>query len=272
MFTSGPDRGPPTALRGWLSDVYFPTLLDLSSGAKAIAALASRLGAKATVDDPLRGRAGGLPAIESLLKNTAQWLVDHSASYTRVAFTTGTDRDVTEGTLSLAFESKTVDLPVAVVAERRRSREVELRIYFATLSLGDEVRKRAPLVAQPTDDTVLPDAVSDFVAGLSKGDAKAVLGAFEQEGGLRDAHGLLHGKKDGALLTFLDGLCAGGAFGGGLELQRVGAADDGRTCALEYTLTKARGSAVTPQPGLAMFERGDSGLLSAVRVYGDIEV
>jgi hypothetical protein len=99
-----------------------------------------------------------------------------------------------------------------------------------------------------------------------------VLATFEQDGALRDAHGLQHGRKDGALATFVDGLTAGGAFGGGLELERGGAADDGRTCAFEHTLKRARGSAVEPQPGLMMFERGDSGLLSAVRVYGDLEV
>jgi hypothetical protein len=271
MFASGPDRGPPSALRGWLSDVYYPALLDLSMGDKAIEALASRLGAKATVDDPLHGRAAGLPAITAHLKTTAAWLIEHTASYERVAFTTGTDRDVTEGTLALAFENKTVDLPVAVVAERRRSREVELRIYFATQGLTGERRKRAPLVAS-SEEIVLPDPIGEFVAALAKGDAKRIVATFEQDGALRDARGLQHGKSDGALLTFLDSLVAGGAFGSGLELQRGGVADDGRTFALEHTLVRARGRDVEPQPGLMMFERGDSGLLSALRVYGDLEV
>jgi hypothetical protein len=272
MFASGPDRGPPSALRGWLSDVYFPALLDVSMRERALDALGSRLGAKATVDDPLHGRAEGLPAIQQLLKATADWLVEHSASYERVAFTTGTDRDVTEGTLALTFETKTVDLPIAVVAERRRSREVELRIYYATQSIVSERRKRPPLVAPPGEPLVLAPSVSDFFDALAKGDVSAVAATFEQDGALRDARGLQHRKKDGALLTFLDGLVAGGAFGGGLELQRGGAADDGRTCAVEHTLVKARGRDVDPQPGLMMFERGDSGLISALRVYGDLEL
>ncbi len=114
--------------------------------------------------------------------------------------------------------------------------------------------------------------IGDFVDALAKGDAKAILATFAEDGALRDARGLQHGKKDGALLAFFDGLVAGGAFGSGLELQRGGAADDGRTCALEHTLLRARGRDTEPQPGLMMFERGDSGLLSAVRVYGDLEV
>lgn len=238
---------------------------------KAIESLGARLGAKATVDDPLQGRAAGLEAITEHLKKTADWLVEHSASYERVAFTTGTNRDVTKGTLALTFENKTVDLPIAVVAERRQSREVELRIYFATQSFAGARRKRPPLVA-PSADLALPAPIGEFVEALAKGEGKAILATFEHDGALRDARGLQHGKRDGALLTFLDGLVAGGAFGLGLELQRGGTADDGRTCALEYTLVRARGRDVEPQPGLMMFERGDSGLLNAVRVYGDLEV
>jgi hypothetical protein len=270
MF-SGPDRGPPTTLRGWLSDVYFPSLLDVSMRERAIESLSSRLGAKATVDDPLHGRARGLPAITEHLRATAAWLSEHSASYERIAFTTGTDRDVTEGTLALTLENKTLDLPIAVVAERRRSREVELRIYYATQSVIGERKKRAPLVPAGAEVT-LPPAVDAFLEALGKGNVKGVAAAFEHDGSLRDARGLQHGRKDGALETFIDGLVAGGAFGAGLQLQRGGAADDGRTCALEHTLVRARGRDVEPQPGLMLFERGESGLLSTLRVYGDIEV
>ena len=119
---------------------------------------------------------------------------------------------------------------------------------------------------------MLPPAVTAFLDALAAGDVKAVLAAFEHDGSARDVRGLQHGKQDGSLKTFIDGLVAGGAFGAGLELQRGGAADDGRTCALEHTLVRARGRDVEPQPGLMLFERGDSALLSALRIYGDLEV
>jgi hypothetical protein len=253
-----------------LSDVYFPALLD-EGRAKALDALASRLGAKATVDDPIQGRATGLPPVGDQLKRAAEWLSKHSASYHRLAFTTGIDRDVTEGTLSLTFESKTVDLPVAVVAERRRSREVELRIYHALQPLESGSRTRARIVAD-NPEALVPPAVAGLLEGLSKGDVGAIEAAFEADGAIRDARGLTHARSDKALRAFFEGLVAGGAFGGGLELQRGGAADDGRTCALEYTLVKARGKDVTPpQAGLLLFERGDSGLIRVARLYGDFE-
>jgi hypothetical protein len=270
MFASGPDRGPPSTLRGWLSDVYFPSLLDVSMRERAIESLANRLGAKATVDDPLQGRAGGLAAIAAHLQRTAEWLAEHSASYERAAFTTGTDRDVTEGTMALTFENRTLDLPVAVVAERRRSREVELRVYYATQSFGSEKKKRSALDLRSAD-VVLPPQVVTFLDALATGDTRAVVATFQHDASVRDARGLQHGAKGGALEAFVDGLVAGGAFGGGLDLRRTGAADDGRTCALEYTLVRARGRDVEPQPGLMLFERGESGLLSALRIYGDLE-
>src|SRR4029077_4907928 len=120
---------------------------------------------------------------------TAGWLSAHHGSYERVAFTTGTDRDVTEGTLALTFETKTLDLPVAVVAERRRSREVELRIYYATQSVANERKKRAPLVA-PSAGLVLPPQVTVFLDALAAGDVKGLVAAFEHDGAVRDARGL----------------------------------------------------------------------------------
>jgi hypothetical protein len=270
MFDKGPDRSPPAGMRGWLSDVYLPAMLEVMEREKALDSLSKRLGAKATVDDPIHGRAKGLAGITEHLRKTSNWLLDHSAKYERLAFTTGIDRDVTEGTLSLEFESKTVDLPVAVVAERRRSREVELRVYYATLPIDGAKRTRARLVPN-NPETLVPPPVGDFLAGLAKGDIKAIEAAFEADGSVRDARGLSHAKGDGALRTFFDTLVAGGAFGGGLEIELGGSADDGRSCALEFTLVKARGSDVAPQAGLLLFERGDSGLLRSARLYGDLE-
>jgi hypothetical protein len=148
---------------------------------------------------------------------------------------------------------------------------VELRIYYAVQPIVTEKRARAQLVP-PASELVLPPPMGDFLDALAKGDTKAIEATFEFDGSLRDARGLQHGKREGALHTFLDGLVAGGAFGGGLEVTRGGMADDGRTCALEYTLVKARGRDVEPQAGLMMFERGDTGLLRTVRVYGDLEI
>jgi hypothetical protein len=281
MFEQSPDRGPPNALKGWLSDIYFPSLLpaplDASTRDKSIESLAQRLGGRATVDDPVLGRTSALPALLEHLTKAADWLAQRHAVYERVAFATGIDRDVTEGTLALTVrdaspssDAKKIDLPVAVVAERRREREVELRVYFSMQPLTGKFATRARLVP-PESDAVLPQVVADHWEALQKGDVMAALACFQGDGVVRDARGAQHGKADD-LKEYYERCFAGGAFAGGLGLQRGGSADDGRTCAIEYTLTKVCGREVPPQAGLMVYERGDSGLVRAIRLYDDIEM
>lgn len=269
MFQKADDRGPPVSLRGWLSDVYVPALLDKANLKESHEQLARRLGPRAGVDDPLFGRAAGLAEIETQIGKLSEWLLERGAIYERQHFTTGVDRDVTEGVIALSLEQKTVELPVAVVAEKRRSREVELRLYFSTMSIRGSFVARPQLVP-PVPDLPIPPAVANFLEAQRQGSVEGLLGAFDNDGTLRDARGLQHGKGSGALREYFDKLLAGGAFGGA-ELSLGGAADDGRTSALEYTLLKHNGRDVTPQAGLALFERGDSGLLRAVRLYDDVE-
>ena len=267
MFEEEPDRGPPTSLRGWLSDVYLPALLDEDQ--KSLTALALRLGSRATVDDPIFGRASGVPALDRYVEEVSAWLKTHKAKYTRLYFTTGIDRDVTEGTLALTFDDKTVDLPVAVVAERRRSREVELRVYYSTQPIKGTFAARSPLV-QEDDEIALPDMVSAHIAALRKADIATLVAGFEADGTLREARGVEHAKTAG-LEEFYKKLVAAGASNAGVEILKGGAADDGRTCALEYTLVKIHGKDVPPQAALAVYERGDSGLLRSLRIYDDLE-
>jgi hypothetical protein len=260
------DSRVSSGLRGWLSEVYFPSLLD-----GALAALAARLGGRATVDDPLFGRVAGLPDLESHLARAARWLGERRAQYAHGALVVGTDRDVAEGTLTLAIETRTVLLPVAVVSERRKSREVELRLYYATGTLRtDPVIQRGQLV--PLDDELsLPRMVADHVAALRKGDIDALLACFESEGLVRDARGLEHRKAGGGLRVFYEQRYAVGRDGGGAYRIGGGSADDGRCCAVEFTLTHARGEPISPRPGLAVYEIGDSGLLRSLRLYEELD-
>jgi hypothetical protein len=57
-----------------------------------------------------------------------------------------------------------------------------------------------------------------------------------------------------------------------MEVLKGARADDGTVCALEYTVVRVHGKTVAPQAGLAVYERGTSGLLRSVRVYQDVEV
>ena len=59
--------------------------------------------------------------------------------------------------------------------------------------------------------------------------------------------------------------------GGGIGLQHCAVTDDGERCALEYNCVRWGSHALQPQAGIGVYERGPDGLLTAVRVYDDVE-
>src|ERR1700687_983339 len=121
------ERGAPSNVRGWLSEVYLPALVSAQAEQ-----LVRRLGDRATVDDPTFGRTTGMPGLARYLEQAAAWLTKREAAFDPLAFTTGSDRDVTEGILALTVDGRHVSVPIAVVAERRPEREVEIRVYYST--------------------------------------------------------------------------------------------------------------------------------------------
>jgi hypothetical protein len=264
-----PERGAPSSLRGWLSDV---TLTALAAG--DVEQLVRRLGERATVDDPIFGRTSGMPALERYLEEMAAWLRKHDAAFEKVAFTMGSDRDVTEGTLTLSFDGRRAAVPVAVVAERRKEREVEVRLYYSTRPIKGTRAARSPLLAQD-DEVAVPPPVAAHLDALARGDVSGVVASFENGGALRDAAGVTYAKDDdqgGALRGYYQKLFVSDASAAGVQVLKGARADDGRTCALEYTVVRVRAKNVAPQAGLAVYERGESGLLRAVRVYEDVDV
>lgn len=240
-------RGAPSTLKGRLADVYVPALVG-----GALDGLSKRLGNRATVDDPLYGRASSLASLEPMMAKAAAWFKERSATYRHVYSTTGVDRDVCEGVLALTIDGTPRELPIAVVAERRRLREIELRIYYA----ADGAKGRAPLVGG-SSRAALPTIVSTVLDALAKGDVETAVASFEENARGVDPPGTWHHKRDGAMASWLGEL-------GALELTVGGVADDGRACCVEGTIAKGGGEGA---PVLFSFERGDSGLFRELRAY-----
>ena len=246
------DRSPESALRGRLADVYVPALV---SG--AVDALSRRLGNRATIDDPLYGRASSLASIDPLLSRVSAFFAGGGATYTHVASTTGVDRDAAEGRLSMTVDGTTRTVPIAIVAERRRLREIELRVYYAPDDGRDASRKPRSALVASLRPTLVP-VVSTFIDALRKGDVEGTLGAFEENGQIVDTAGVAHPRSSGKLASFVSDL-------GAATFALGGAADDGRTCCLEVTIHRPNGGPSVP--ALFAFERGDSGLVHELRVY-----
>jgi hypothetical protein len=262
MFDEDAER-PSSRLRGKLSEVYFPALIG-----EAQAELAIRLGSRATMYEPLFGAAAGLTEIQSKLTTLAKWLNDAGATYSHDRTLVGVDRDVTEGTLSLRSAGRHVDIPIAVVVERRRAREVDLRVYHATQSLDRWQAVRPPRVALDQEPTVADD-VASHLGALRLGDADALVQSFESAGTLRDGAGKVHARQGDQLHGFYVTLLqnAHGANDWVPLVRR--SADDGQTCAIEYETERVRGGETSPKEGLMVFERGDSALFRSIRIYDE---
>lgn len=244
-------RSPPSALKGRLADVYVPALV---SG--AVEALARRLGNRATIDDPLYGRASSLASIDPLLARVAAFFAEGNATYEHVRSTTGVDRDAAEGRLAMMIGGKARELPIAIVAERRRLREIELRVYYSPEGATNGRKARSPL-ASMGPELPIADLVDSILGGLRKGSVEQVLLGFEEGSRVVDPSGGVHGKADGTMGTFFAAL-------GELDVELAGAADDGRTVCVEANVTRPKREVV---PTLLAFERGESGLIRELRVY-----
>lgn len=244
------DRGAAAALKGRLADVYVPALVD-----GALAALSRRLGSRARIDDPLFGRASSLSSIEDLLAKTAARFESMKATYRHIASTTGVDRDVSEGLVVTTTSAGTSELPIVVVAHRRRLREIDLRVYYA--NLPGERTSRSPRL-ETRDEVLIPFLVAEVLDALKTGDRERVLAAFEETSRFVDARGNIHTKRDGAMAAFVSALHPRTA------LVPITAADDGRTCCVEVVVDRPLQES---EPAALSFERGDSGLLRELRLY-----
>jgi hypothetical protein len=234
-------------LKGRLADVYVPALVD-----GALAPLSRRLGNRATIDDPIFGRASTLSSIDPLLERVAAHFQQGQAKYRHVASTTGVDRDVSEGLLTMASG----DVPIAVVAERRRLREIELRIYYST----GGTNRRTRTTRSGDVEVAIPQIVSHVLEALRRGAVERVLSAFEETSRFVDPEGKSHAKRDGKMASFLS------EIGGRMDLVTAGSADDGRNCCIEVILTR-KSTGNEPEPAALTFERGESGLIRELRLY-----
>jgi hypothetical protein len=59
--------------------------------------------------------------------------------------------------------------------------------------------------------------------------------------------------------------------GGGIALEHCTATDDGTACALEYSCVGWGRTALPPQAGVAVYQRGPSGKLAQARIYDDVD-
>jgi SnoaL-like domain len=222
------------------------------------------------VNDPRVGHVEGARRLRAFVSGTADWLRERDAVVENVALTRTQTRTVEEVVLHLlGDDGGRVELPVAIVADRNPDRTLKtIRVYHSMWPLTGEHAVRPPLL--PADPELHAEGiVGDYQRALAEGDLQGIVSSFDPDGYAREPSGgaYLHRGVEG-LRTLYEHMFANG---GGIPLEHCTVTDDGVRCAVEYICVRWGVTDIPPQAGVAVYERGTSGLLSAARIYDDVE-
>jgi hypothetical protein len=217
---------------------------------------------------PMRGRVKGIRAFEAFVSETSSWLRQRNVSVEDVEHVITEGHGFEEVALHLDGDNGPVELPVAVVADRRHDGRIdELRIYFSNTPLGRHANR--PPVLQRDPDLRLSDIIGEYQRALAAGDVDAILATFEPDGFAREPVGTrhMHGSEDD-LRRFYELLFSNG---GGIALEYCAVIDDERVCALEYNVARWGETELAREAGFAAYVRGPRGKLAAARTYDDAD-
>jgi len=217
--------------------------------------------------DPRAGEVRGHRELRRFVKRNQSRLAGLKARSEPVASTTVGARAVVELLAHLTLDGQQMSWPVAVVVESPDDRSVVFRTYCSQLPSVGSRRIRPPILAP--GEVRLADVVGRHQTALDAGDTDAILTTFEAGGYVREPIGP-HAEHRGTdeLRSFY---AARFDAGGGIGLELCASTDDGVRCALEYNCVRWGSHQLTPQAGMAVFERGPDGLLAAARFYDDVE-
>lgn len=234
-----------------------------------IDALVGSFAGEPELHHPVRGRVRGRRAFERFVAEINAWLSERNAVFSPVERITTPRRGIEETVMTLDGDKGRVEVPVAVAADRADDgRIIELRVYWSMWPLTGEHHHRPPLL-EPDPSLREPDVVRDYQRAVAAGDAEAAVAAFEADAYVREPAGSAYVHRGhGELLALYQRFFSNG---GGIRLEHCSVTDDGRACALEYNLLRWGRTELSPEAGIAVYERGGSGKLASARIYDDIE-
>jgi SnoaL-like domain len=232
-------------------------------------ALVESFAAEPELHDPVRGRVKGARAFKAFVNEMTAWIARRNVSVEDVEHVVTERRGFEEVVLHLDAQTGRVALPVAIVADRQADGRIdELRIYSSSWPLSGRHANRPPLL-QPDPELRESDDVAEYQRALAAGALDAIVAAFEPHGYAREPAGgqYVHRGPDG-LRSFYQRLFSND---GGIPLEHCALTDDKRACALEYNVVRWGHTELPPAAGVAVYVRGQSGRLAAVRIYDDAE-
>jgi SnoaL-like domain len=231
-------------------------------------ALISSFAGEPVLHDPNNGRVLGVRAFEMYVIKLSAWLAERRMSFAPVDGVSTETRVLEEVVLQLDGLSGRVDVPVAIVADRRPDgRLVELRVYHSMRPVVGYRVHRPPLL-QRDPELHASDVIAEYQRALAAGNVDAIVSTFEPDAYVRESavgDSVLSGVE-----SLRDGYARAFSNGGGISIEHCAVVDDGRVCALEYNVVRRGDTEVPPEAAAAVHVRGQSGRLAAVRNYDDI--
>lgn len=223
--------------------------------------------AEVVVYDPRAGEVRGHKQLRRFVRDSQSVLAKRHARTETLASTVVGARAVVELLVHLVGVGGEVAWPVTIVAESPDDRSVVFRTYFSHIPVEGQHEVRSPIL-EP-GDAHPGDVVGRYQAALDAGDTEAIMSTFATDGYFREPIGPSYAYRGLAELRSFFNRCF--SAGGGIGLQHCAVIDDGVRCALEYNCLRWGRHDLAPQAGIGIYERGPDGLLTAVRVYDDIE-
>lgn len=222
--------------------------------------------AEPLVDDPRHGRVRGTDAFLDYVRALRDWLEDETAGVVEPIRVTRTPARFVEE-VSVKLRGDHPELPVAIVTDLADDGRLRaMRVYHSLWPLTGGHEIRSPLLAhEPSIE--LEGSPADYQRGLAAGDGATIVAAFEPDGIVREPAGgpfTYTGEGHQRIYHLLF------ANGGGIPLEFCTVTDDGVACAIEYNCTRWGRDVIPHQAGVAVYERGPSGRLSAARIYDDV--
>jgi hypothetical protein len=233
------------------------------------ASLRAGFAGEPSVDDPLFGPIRGEGAFAPYVAARASWLRSRAARLTQGRITRGEHRTIVEATIELTEASGRIALPVAVVGDHQSDGRVSaIRVYHSVWPLEGKHRVRPPLLARDPNAHVT-GVVAEYQRALAAGDLEAILATFEPDGYFREPSGgeYVH-RGPTQLRKFMTEILSAGGIG----LEHATVTDDGVVTAIEFNAISFGSRPLTPQAGLAIYERGPTGHIAAARIYDDVNV
>jgi hypothetical protein len=216
------------------------------------------------IDDPLAGRFRGPRALAEYVINGRTWMREHRAMVTKLATTTSAQRTVGEYAVEVSGGGRQAVIPVAAVAEATPGL-TRLRVYLSLWAFSGMRLPRPPLLdVDPACKA--SDVVGRYLEALGAGDVDGCVACYEPDGCLQGGGGPAFARCG---TSTLKAVYAEHLARGGIALRPCTVTEDGVRTGVEFALVRWGDVDLAPQAGLAVYERGPTGLMARARVYDD---